>query len=66
MSSIQPPVHLAVDLGASGGRVLAGFITDQGVQFHPYIGQGVGPPIGDPDHQRLNAVVLRDHGVVGK
>ena len=33
MSSNQPPVHLAVDLGASGGRVLAGFITDQGVQL---------------------------------
>lgn len=27
------PVHLAIDLGASGGRVLAGFISDDGVQL---------------------------------
>jgi rhamnulokinase len=32
MSNNQP-VHLAIDLGASGGRVLAGFITDKGVQL---------------------------------
>ncbi len=33
MTSHRQPVHLAIDLGASGGRVLAGFITDQGVQL---------------------------------
>lgn len=33
MSNNKQPVHLAVDLGASGGRVLAGFIGDQGVQL---------------------------------
>ncbi len=31
MSHSQPPVHLAIDLGASGGRVLAGSITYAGI-----------------------------------
>ncbi len=38
------PVHLAIDLGASGGRVLAGFITDDGVQLdvlHRFANGGV-------------------------
>ena len=31
--SANQPVHLAIDLGASGGRVLAGCITDNSVQL---------------------------------
>ncbi|GAB5407114.1 MAG: rhamnulokinase family protein [Aureliella sp.] len=33
MTDTKAPIHLAVDLGASGGRVLAGSITDDGVKL---------------------------------
>jgi rhamnulokinase len=42
--SANSPVHLAIDLGASGGRVLAGFITEDGVQLdvlHRFANGGV-------------------------
>jgi len=33
MSAAQSPVHLAIDLGASGGRLLAGSICDSGIHL---------------------------------
>lgn len=33
MTESKAPVHLAVDLGASGGRVLAGQISDSGIEL---------------------------------
>lgn len=33
MNSTQPPVHLAIDLGASSGRVLAGSLHDSTIQL---------------------------------
>lgn len=33
MNDTKDPIHLAIDLGASGGRVLAGKILDDGVQL---------------------------------
>ncbi|MCC6511110.1 MAG: hypothetical protein IT423_18560, partial [Pirellulaceae bacterium] len=33
MSSNNDPVYLAVDLGASGGRVLAGKVSERGIEL---------------------------------
>lgn len=33
MTHSQPPVHLAIDVGASGGRVLAGAVSDSSVSL---------------------------------
>lgn len=33
MSNSSQPVHLAIDLGASSGRVLAGHVNDQGIEL---------------------------------
>lgn len=33
MNSTQSPVHLAIDLGASGGRILSGSVTDSGIHL---------------------------------
>ena len=35
MTASQPPVHIAIDLGASGGRVLAGQIGSNGIELTP-------------------------------
>ncbi len=64
MSSSAPPVHLAVDLGASGGRVLAGMVTESGIQLeevHRF--QNGGIPLG----KRLvwNLLGLWDHSLQG-
>lgn len=44
MSVGKEPIHLAIDLGASGGRVLAGCVKDDGIaleELHRFVNGGV-------------------------